>query len=249
MNFTNILKQSSLFLFLPLLTACGGESAKEAKVGEEKEKAQADKGSTTYELNKEKSALQWTGRKQSGKHDGTVDLKKGSLKAKGGSLQAGSFVVDMTTIHVTDDMDSSHFNKLMGHLRSEDFFNVDSFPTSKFELTGVKPYEGDSAMKIGLDTMKKKASHTIQGNLTIKGITKNVSEIPAWIKVGDGKVKALTEFSFDRTRWDIKYKSKSVLDNLKDGFIYDKVDLRISLQADKAKKMAKSGKEGDQKNS
>lgn len=239
MTIKKVLKKSSPLLLATLLAACGGESAKEAKVGKEKEAAKGGKKSVTYKLNKKKSALQWTARKQSGKHDGTVDLKSGKLKAKGDSLQAGQFVADMTTIYVTDDMDSAHHKKLMGHLRSPDFFSVDSFPESRFELTGIKAYEGDSTMKIGLDSLKKKATHTIQGNLTIKGITKNVSEIPAWVKVGDKKVKALTEFSFDRTRWDIMFKSKSILDNLKDGFIYDQVDLRISLHADKAEKMAK----------
>lgn len=250
MNMVKIIKRSSFFLLAGLMAACGGESAKEAKTGEKKEKAEAGKESKTYEFKKDKSAFQWTARKQSGKHDGVVDLKKGRLKTEKGNLKAGSFTMDMTNIEVTDDMKEDMYKKLMKHLRSPDFFNVDSFPTAKFELTGVKKYQGDSTMKVGLDTLKKKATHQIAGNLTIKSTTKNVSEIPAWIQVKDGHLRALCEFSFDRTRWGIEYKSKSVLDNLKDGFIYDNVDLRISLHATPSKKMAEEEeKKGDKEKS
>jgi polyisoprenoid-binding protein YceI len=245
MNMYKLIKKNSPFLLAFFMLACGGESAKEAKTGEKEEKAKAGKESKTYKVNKGKSAFQWTGRKKTGKHDGIVELKKGELKTKGGKLQAGSFTMDMTTIHVTDDMEKDMHKKLMDHLRTPDFFNVDSFPTAKFELTGVKKFQGDSTMKVGLDSLKKKATHQIAGNLTIKSTTKNVSEIPAWIQVKDGSVRALCEFSFDRTRWGIEYKSKSVLDNLKDGFIYDNVDLRISLHGTPVKKMAESG--GDKK--
>jgi polyisoprenoid-binding protein YceI len=250
MNMYKLIKKNSPFLLALFMLACGGESAKEAKTGEKKEKAKAGKESKTYKVKKGKSAFQWTGRKKTGKHDGIVELKKGELKTKGGKLQAGSFTMDMTTIHVTDDMEKDMHKKLMDHLRTPDFFNVDSFPTAKFELTGVKKFQGDSTMKVGLDSLKKKATHQIAGNLTIKSTTKNVSEIPAWIQVKDGSVRAVCEFSFDRTRWGIEYKSKSVLDNLKEGFIYDNVDLRISLHATPSKKMAESGKgEKDDKKS
>lgn len=260
MTINNILKKSSPFFVAALLTACGGESAKEAKVGKEKEAAEGGKESVTYKLNNKKSAFQWTGRKQSGHHDGTVDMKKGQLKTEGGDLKSGKFVVDMTSIAVTDDMKSSYKKKLRSHLRdSSDFFNVDSFPTAKFELVDVKPYEGDSSLTVGTDSLKKsgshsesmekKATHTIEGNLSIKGTTKNVSGLPAYIDIGDKKVHALTEFSFDRTKWGINYKSKSMLDDLKEGFIYDQVDLRISLQASKSEKMAKSGKDTEKKSS
>lgn len=242
----NVLKKGSPLFLAALLAACGGESAKEAKTGEKEEKAEAGDESTAYTVQKDKSSFQWTGRKKTGMHKGTIDLRKGSLKSEEGELKAGSFEIDMTSIEVSDDMDPEYKKKLTSHLRdSSDFFNAPEYPTAKFELTGVKPYEGDSAMKIGLDTLKKEPTHWIAGNLTIKETTKNVSEIPAWIDVSDDRLRALTEFSFDRTRWGIEYKSKSVLDNLKDGFIHDKVDLRISLHAtpSKEKEMAEGAEE------
>jgi polyisoprenoid-binding protein YceI len=247
MTIHTLFKRSTPFILTVFLAACGGESAKEAKVSGKKDKAEAEKGSITYTLNAGKSALQWTGRKKTGKHDGTVQLVEGKLNAKKGKLQAGDFVADMTTIHCTDEgMDSASYKKLIGHLKSGDFFQVDSFPKAKFELTGVKKFDKDTSMKIGLDTLKKKPTHYIAGNLTMKGITKNVSEVPAWIDVNKKRVKALSEFSFDRTRWDIMFGSRSTettMKQMKDGFIYDQVDLRISLHATPSKKMA----EGDGK--
>lgn len=217
------------------MAACGGESSKEAKISEEQEASKAGKKSKSYKVDTSKSMLYWTGRKQSGKHDGTVKLKKGHLKSEKGELKAGKFVADMTTIKVSDDMDEENYNKLMNHLRSPDFFSVDSFPEASFELTGVKENsKGDTALE--------GATHQIAGNLTIKGITKNVSEIPAKIEFKDDKLKAVADFSFDRTRWDIMFKSKSILDDLKDGFIYDQVDLRIELMA-KKKDMKKGDKD------
>lgn len=227
MTMMKIFKQSTLFLSVILLSACGGESSKEAKTGEEREAAEAGDKSRTYKVDTDKSQLEWVGRKQSGKHEGTVDMKAGNLKAKDGELKAGRFVADMESIEVTDeDIDDESYEKLMGHLRSPDFFSVDSFPEASFELTGIEESDGDTAMD--------NATHHIAGNLTIKGITKNVSEIPAKIKVKKDKVTAEAEFAFDRTRWDIMFKSKSILDDLKDGFIYDLVDLRIELVAKKA---------------
>ncbi len=240
-----ILKNSAPFFLGFLLVSCGGESAKEAEVSEEEKKAEASKGSTSYKVNTDKSMVQWTGRKKTGKHDGIVDMEKGKLHAKDGEVNAGNFVIDMTTIHCTDDMEEESYKKLMGHLKSGDFFQVDSFPKAKFELSGLKPFEKDTNKKVGLDTLKKKPTHYIAGNLTMKGITKNVKKIPAWIQVKDDQVKALAEFSFDRTRWDVMFGSRSTestMKQMKDGFIYDQVDLRISLNAKPSEKMAK--KEG-----
>ena len=113
------------------------------------------------EVKVSESKVTWKGYKVTGSHDGNINLKSGHLEMKGKKLVGGEFVVDMTSIVVTDLEAGKGKEKLEGHLKSADFFGVESNPTSKLVFTSVKPMNDNS--------------YTVTGDLTIKGITKPVT--------------------------------------------------------------------------
>ena len=156
------------------------------------------------------SKIVWKAYKVTGSHEGTVDLKSGSLTFDGDKLTGGSFEIDMTTIACTD-LEGDYKGKLEGHLKSDDFFGVANHTTSSLEVTKV--------MSTG------KNSYDVTGNLTIKGITS-----PIDFQVSIYGNKATANLKVDRTKHDIKYGSGSFFDDLKDNVIYDEFDLVIDLE-------------------
>jgi hypothetical protein len=165
--------------------------------------------------------IYWKGSKPAGEHNGFIKLKEGGkFLVEDGQLVGGEFIIDMTSI-VNIDLEDAEMNaKLVGHLKSADFFNVDSFPEAKFVITSVEPLEGDAEF-----------THTISGNLTMKNITKGVS-FKSNVKVHEGIVSATSEeFVLDRTQWNVNYGSKSIFKELKDKFIDDEFSLMIDAHS------------------
>lgn len=168
----------------------------------------------TYTVDAAKSSITWLGKKVTGAHNGTITLKSGSLNVNGKSVTGGTFVIDMTSIK---DADGSE--KLEGHLKADDFFGSAKFATSTFVITKVT----------GTGTKIK-----VSGNLTIKGITKPLS-FPATVAVStDGTVSALAgKIIVDRTKYDIRYGSKSFFDSIGDKAIDDNFEIAVKLVAKK----------------
>jgi polyisoprenoid-binding protein YceI len=168
----------------------------------------------TYTVDAAKSTITWVGKKVTGSHNGTIALQSGSLAVNGKNVTSGTFVIDMASIK---DADGSA--KLEGHLKADDFFGTTKFPTSTFVITKVA---GSGA------------NVTVTGNLTIKGITKPLS-FPATVTVNaDGTASALAgKIVVDRTKYDIKYGSKSFFDSIGDKAIDDNFELAVKLVAKK----------------
>jgi len=168
----------------------------------------------TYTVDAAKSSITWIGKKVTGSHNGTISLKSGSLDVDGKNVTGGTFVIDMTSIK---DADGSA--KLEGHLKADDFFGSTKFPTSTFVITKVTG---------------KGAAVNVAGNLTIKGITKPLS-FPATLAFNaDGTVSALAgKITVDRTKYDIKYGSKSFFDSIGDKAIDDNFEIGVKLVAKK----------------
>ncbi|TDS11632.1 YceI-like domain-containing protein [Maribacter caenipelagi] len=162
------------------------------------------------EIKVSESTVTWKGYKVTGAHNGSINLKSGHLEMNGKKLTGGEFVVDMTSITVTDLEAGQGKEKLEGHLQSADFFGVESNPTSKLVFTTVKAMNDNS--------------YTVTGDLTIKGITK-----PVTLVVSMFENKATATVKVDRTKYDIKYGSGSFFDNLGDKAIYDDFDLVVDL--------------------
>ena len=175
----------------------------------------------TLNVNTKKSKVFWTGKKVTGEHTGTLMLKSGSVTVEDGKPVSANLMLDMTTIAVTDIEDASTNAKLVGHLKSDDFFGVEKFSQGSFEATSFVPLKG---------AKDREPNYTVTGNLTLKGVTHEVS-FPAMIAIDGKKLVANGSATFDRTKWDIKYGSGSFFDNLGDKAIYNDVELTFVLSA------------------
>lgn len=172
----------------------------------------------------ESSTIEWLGTKPTGTHFGTLAIQEGSVFIKDGKLLGGKFVMDMNSIVVLDLEDPKMNESLVGHLKSADFFLVDSFPTATFKFSAVVPYESAGEVVEGVVP-----THRLEGNLTMRGVTRKVN-FPARIEVGDKWVKAETpQFIINRTEWNVNYGSRSIFANLKDNFIHDEMGITIRL--------------------
>lgn len=175
------------------------------------------KGERTYKVNTQESAITWKGKKVTGEHYGKLKFESGVFNVNGDDILNGAFTTDMTSITV-EDMQGEYGKKLEGHLRSADFFNVEEHATASMELTEVKE---------GMD-----GNFEFIGTLTIKGISHPIS-FPAQVKMSDKKIAARGEFTFDRTKYDVKYGSGKFFEGLGDKTIYDDVALSFVLIAEK----------------
>ena len=157
-----------------------------------------------------KSKIVWKAYKVTGSHEGTIDLKSGSLTFDGDQLTGGKVVLDMTTIAVTD-LDGEYKGKLEGHLKSDDFFGVEKHTTASLVVTKAKS--------------KGKNAYEVKGDLTIKGITEKVT-----FQVSIYGNKATANLKIDRTKFDVRYGSNTFFDNLQDKAIYDEFDMIVDLE-------------------
>ncbi|MGW8317054.1 MAG: YceI family protein [Bacteroidales bacterium] len=162
------------------------------------------------EINAEESVVQWTGKKIGKAHHGEVKLQSGYFNFNDGDISGGEVIMDMATI-TNHDLDNEEFNaKLVGHLKSDDFFGVETFPTAKFVVTGATGFNNGKA--------------TVTGELTIKGKTEPVSFDVE--KKGD---LYSAQVIVDRSKFDVRYGSDSFFDNLGDSAIDDNFILKIDL--------------------
>lgn len=176
---------------------------------------------TEYKVDKSKSKVEWNGKKVTGEHHGTLELKSGKLEVDGTRVTSGKFVMDMTSIKNEDLSNESMNQKLVGHLKSDDFFAVDKHPTSTLELNDV--------------VLKTGNEYTFMGNLTIKDITHPVT-FDATMDVKNGKLEANGEIEVDRTLYDIKFRSGRFFSDLGDNLIYDTFTLDFDIVANEASK-------------
>ena len=170
----------------------------------------------TYTIDTSKSIIRWVGKKVTGQHNGSLSFSNGTVEMNGKNVSSASFTTDMTSIKVLD-LDGGYGDKLAGHLKSDDFFGVENHATAKFEMTSYK--------STGADTGE------MTGKLTIKGKTIDAVVIPVNITSNGNTVAMKGDFTFDRTKFDIKYGSASFFDDLKDKAIYNDVELSFALIA------------------
>lgn len=164
----------------------------------------------TKKIDASKSNITWVGKKVTGSHEGTIKFKEGTVTFKGSKLTGGNFVVNMTSIEVTDLKAGEGKEKLQGHLKADDFFGTEKFPLGTLVFTKV--------------AAKQNGLYTITADLTLKGITKPIT-FDLLVK----GTKATAALIVDRTKYDIKYNSGNFFENLGDKTIYDNFDLAVEL--------------------
>lgn len=162
------------------------------------------------EIKVENSKVVWKGYKVTGSHQGIIAIKSGHLSFNEDKLIGGEFTIDMATITSTD-LEGEYKGKLEGHLKSDDFFGAEKFPTASLIFTKVKSI-GKNAYKVIGDITVKGKTETISFDLSVYGNKANVS------------------LKIDRTKFDVRYGSTSFFDGLKDKAIYDEFDLVADLE-------------------
>lgn len=168
----------------------------------------------SMDLNLDKSKVEWTGKKVTGAHNGSVMLKSGSLIMKDAKIVGGEFVMDMTTIKNADIKSDKYRGNLEKHLKSDDFFGVAKFPEAKFVIKESKKLSNGSIL--------------VKGEISIKGITKPLEfEVDSHMHGESVHVSGL--MVIDRTQFDIKYGSGSFFDNLGDRTIHNDFELKFDL--------------------
>jgi len=180
--------------------------------------ADGGKKAATLKVNSSKSELTWLGKKVTGEHTGKIALKEGTLVMDGAKLSGGKLVADLTTITCTDLTDKEYNGKLIGHLKSDDFFSVEKNPTATFVITKATP--------------KSAGVYDVTGDLTIKGITKPVT-LPVTVTTTATGAEATGKLVVDRSKYDIKYNSKSFFEGLGDKMIHDDFSIDFKLVAAK----------------
>ncbi|RQP14349.1 MAG: YceI family protein [Chryseobacterium sp.] len=150
-------------IFGMLLLSCG----KDQPLTSEANEVTTTADGLRYAVDTMNSNIEWRGYKvvktDNTSHFGTIKFESGEVTVKDGQLESGKFVADMNSVTSVDLKDDAEQQaKLTGHLKSEDFFGTEQFPNASFEITKVTPNTtGDY-------------NTTIEGNLTMKGITKPV---------------------------------------------------------------------------
>lgn len=192
-------------LFFSLLLIAGSISAQ----------AGNPENGTPYKVKADQSVIAWTGHKVTGEHNGTIAVKDGTLIVNDGILSGGSFTIDMTSI--TDlDQEGQGKTKLEGHLKSDDFFGVATYPIATLTITKTNA--------------KGNGQYSITADLTIKGITNPVT-FDATLKTEAKQITATADIKVDRTLYNVRYGSNKFFDNLGDKAIYDEFDLNVKLVA------------------
>ncbi|CAG5068192.1 Protein YceI [Dyadobacter sp. CECT 9623] len=180
--------------------------------------AEDGKKATNLKVNPAKSELTWVGKKVTGEHTGKIALKEGTITMDGAKLTGGKFVADLNSITCTDLTDKEYNDKLIGHLKSDDFFSVAKHPNATFVVTKA--------------TAKSAGVYDVTGDLTIKGITKPAT-FPVTVKTTAAGTEATGKLVVDRSKYDIKYNSKSFFENLGDKMINDDFTIDVKLVAGK----------------
>lgn len=207
------------------VSCSNGTKADEAVTGEAQE-VEVTAEATDYEL-VEGSYLKWRGFKSYvvSEHIGTIGVQAGTLAVAGNQLVGGTIIIDMNSISNEDIEDEGKRGYLEGHLKSDAFFFVDSFPTAVFEIVEVREESADAAPSV------------VVGNLTIRGITNSI-EFPADVTVEEGIVHfSAPTFSIDRTKWNVKYhdsEDATIAETLKEDMIDHSIELTINVSATNA---------------
>lgn len=224
-------KLSALTIVAALaLAACGGNSNADKVQTSTAQEIATEKG-TVFHLDRAGSSIKWKAY-----HKGGFDPRFGTLESEGSltlendAIASGKFTIDMNSLRTDEDaVDVAKTGgktaaDLDGHLKNEDFFEVEKYPTAKLDITSVRPFDSTKDKSVLAD-----ATNIISGNLTIKEKTVNIS-FPAKVSVNENEVTVQSKFSINRQDWGLTYGTDG---DPKDWMISQEVDLEFDITAKK----------------
>lgn len=170
-----------------------------------------------YLLDIDRSFLIWVGAKVFGEnHRGKILLNEGRMLVGEFEQYQAKVIADMNTLTVEDIQEETKNTKLLNHLRNTDFFNVDEFPKASVILMGLSR-EGENENMYGGEIM-----------LRIKDKVHPTIVRCALNESGDSLI-ANGNFVFDRTMYDITYRSDNYFKNLGEKAISDNVEVEFQM--------------------
>jgi polyisoprenoid-binding protein YceI len=169
------------------------------------------------------SSINWEAEKTTGKHNGTIKIRSGSLTFYCQQLAKGSILIDMSSINVSD-LAMPDKQKLENNLKGDNFFDTDQFPSAKLDITSVN-HQSEATYHFV----------TITGNLMLHGVTKKVVFTADVSKIADNKFSAQADVALNRRDFNIATKNFKY-----DTFINTAIHLHVSLQANKANEQVTS---------
>jgi len=185
-------------------------------------------------LNKRVSTLEWKGGLKflNNNHNGNLKIKSGSLFLEDKTTITGTIVVDMLSM-TNIDLSESKKEYLIGHLRNEDFFHVERFPTASLKINKSKVLQKQPNGKYNME---------VSADLTIKSITKPIT-FTAIVDLESDVKSATGTMQFNRTDFGVQYRTEMHLDNaksfwnnatttketLKDKVIKDEIDIKFNI--------------------
>ena len=205
-------KVALVFFTVIFYTGCDNSQSKSKVSIEKTESIILPKGE--YQIDKTKSVVRWIGRTPVKFHDGTIDIQEGNFFVDDNGILNGNIIIDMESINCTD-LSGGGKKSLEEHLMNDDFFSVNKFKTSKINISSeMKPNNGLIDFK---------------GSLEIKNISNPISFKSSINKTPEGKYTASSKLTFDRSMYNVKYKSKSFFDDLGDKFINDDIEIELEI--------------------
>lgn len=217
----------TLLLFVSIALTCCKQAPKgEDAIVSEPGVVTKVENAKTYSIAGRSAKVGWIGTKVTAHHFGEINISEGTIEVKDANVVGGSFTIDMTTL-VT--LDKSGGEKLTGHLKSDDFFDVEQYPTAVFEIISAErrvfterpaatQYDEHKRFQLNNPT------HRLIGNLTMHGVTRQIN-IPAEIEFLPGSLIAKSQFDLNRKDWGIDFTGP------KDNLIRDEVHIGIEFKA------------------
>ena len=210
------MKKYTLLIIFLLAAGCGTVKDTE-KSSKKLNQVSFEEG--VYSVVVDRTELSWIGKEISTKiHTGTLNLSDGTIQIIDENTINGNITIDMSSINVTD-LQGRAKEMLEGHLRSADFFEVENYPNATLNFKS-KSYN------------KLKNLIDFEGQLTIKDIS-NPIFFSATLIESSPYLKAKSILSFDRSKYNVRFRSGSFFENLGDKLILDDIDVNIVLVTEK----------------
>lgn len=204
------------------------KSETDSTVTKEQQEVAAQSGAQ-YQADSATSVVKWNATHKGGMAPryGTLSLQNGTVSVENGAVTGGEFTIDLNSLNV-DPASVTEADKkpedLAGHLKSADFFDVEKYPTAKFEITSVAPFDATKD-----ESKLEGATNIVSGNLTLKDKTINVT-FPAKITVTDAALELAANFTVDRSAWNLTYGAEG---DPKDWAISKDIDIALDVKAKK----------------
>jgi polyisoprenoid-binding protein YceI len=174
----------------------------------------------SHPIDLSESRVDWTGRNLLNSHHGRLGLQSGHVIVTNGRLAGGELVMDMSAISCDDLAGTPLHEVLVAHLRNDDFFDTERFPTGRFVITSAVVPPDATAGAPNLE---------VTGELTLKGVTAPVRCTASAGVLPDGRLAAQATLEIDRCRWNVIYGSGRFFSRLGVHLVNDLIEVRLRL--------------------